>query len=159
MTAMHKELSLNVGVVIVAVVLGSACGGSSTSPSGAPAAPSTPSVTLSGTFSGPASDSSGPGTMTWRLTQAGTAVSGTMTAMTPLGTVVFRGNISGTISGTTLTFTIIVPPGGVSAIPSCAINISGTASGITATTLAGTYSGTSTCSPPFNNGEFNLIKQ
>jgi hypothetical protein len=132
-----------------------ACGSSTTtSPTS-----TTPAVNLTGTYSGNASDSSGPGRMTWVLTQSGTNVSGTMTGATPLGTVQFRGNISGALSGTTLTFTISIPQGGVSAFPNCTINFSGSAAGVTSTTISGTYSGTSTCTAPFNNGQFTLTKQ
>ena len=97
--------------------------------------------------------------MTWVLAQSGTSVSGTMTAATPSGTVQFRGNITGTLSGTTLSFTITVPAGGVSAFPGCTINIQGTASGVSSSTIAGTYSGTSTCTMPFSNGQFSLTRQ
>lgn len=85
-------------------------------------------------------------------------MSGTMTATTPLGTVVFNGNVSGTLSGTTLTFTITVPPCGVSAFPSCVINVNGSAS-VTTTAISGTYSGSGTCTAPFNNGTLLLNKQ
>jgi uncharacterized protein (TIGR03437 family) len=119
--------------------------------------PATPAITLNGTYSGDASDSSGPGTMIWRLTQTGSSVSGTMTGIG--GSAVFNGNITGTLSGTTLTFTIVVPPGGISGLPSCSITITGSALNVTSTTIKGTYSGTGTCTPPFTNGQFTLSKQ
>jgi hypothetical protein len=141
---------------IAALLSTTGCGDSSSSST---TAPSATSVALNGTYSGNASDSSGPGRMTWRLTQTGTAVSGTMTASTPLGTVVFNGNFSGTLSGTTLTFTIAVPAGGVSAFPSCTITITGSAANVTSSAITGVYTGTSTCSAPFNNGTLTLTKQ
>jgi len=82
-----------------------------------------------------------------------------MTGATPEGTVQFRGSIAGSLSGTTLTFTIAVPQGGVSAIPSCTIAVAGSALGVTATRISGTYSGTTTCTAPFTNGQFTLNKQ
>jgi hypothetical protein len=129
--------------------------------SSTPASPTTWTqiVSLAGTYAGNASDSSGPGTMTWALTQRGANISGTMTTATPLGAVQFLGNISGKLSGATLTFTITVPQGGVSAFLTCPITITGSANGVTSRTIAGTYSGTTSCSAPFTNGQFALTKQ
>lgn len=137
---------------------GSSGGGTPTAPSATapPLAAVTP--TLSGTYSGNVSDSSGAGTMTWTPSQAGNTVSGTVTATTPRATVAFSGSLSGTFSGATLTFTIAVPAGGVSAHRSCTMTIEGTATNVTAATIAGTYRGSSTCAPAFDSGRFTLTR-
>jgi len=65
--------------------------------------------------------------MSWILTQSGSFVMGTMSGATPAGTVQFRGTFTGTLSGTSLTFTIVVPGWGASAVPACSMNITGSA--------------------------------
>jgi hypothetical protein len=114
---------------------------------------------ITGVWSGTASDSSGPGRMTWRLTQTGPTVTGTIFLSTPLGTVVFNGNFSGTVSGQALTFSIDVPRGGIPTLPSCSVTLQGTSTTITNTILMGIYAGTNSCTGPFSNGSFNLTKQ
>ena len=119
---------------------------------------SCPLPNLNGVWSGVASDSSGPGSMTWNLTQTSVTVSGTMQAATPSGAIAFSGSFSGTLSGATLPFTITVPAGGVTGLPTCTVTMTGTVSSITTSTLGGTYSGSS-CGGPFSNGQFKLTKQ
>jgi uncharacterized protein (TIGR03437 family) len=114
---------------------------------------------ITGVWSGTASDSSGPGRMTWRLTQTGPTVTGTIFLSTPLGTVVFNGNFSGTVSGQALTFSIDVSRGGIPTLPSCSVTLQGTSTTITNTILMGIYAGTNSCTGPFSNGSFNLTKQ
>ena len=114
---------------------------------------------LTGTWSGSGSDSSGPGQMTtWVLTHTGSALTGLVTARTPLGTVVFNGTFSGSLDGTTLTFTVAIPHGGISRFPTCTAMISGTAAGVTASAINGTYSGTNSCTGPVTDGHFSLTK-
>jgi uncharacterized protein (TIGR03437 family) len=119
---------------------------------------SCPLPNLNGVWSGAASDSSGPGTMTWKLTQTGVTVNGTMQAATPSGAIAFSGSFSGTLNGSTLPFTINVAAGGVTGLPSCTVTMNGTVTSITPSTLSGTYSGSS-CGGPFSNGQFKLTKQ
>ena len=134
----------------VCILFSADCGGDS------PTAPS--SLNLTGTFSGPASDSFGPGLfLTWRLTQTGSAVSGTMTATATGFTA--TGTVSGTLNGTTLTFTFTSPRGGIQGLPACSSTANGTASGVTNTTIPGTYSGVNSCLGPYTNGQFTLSKQ
>ena len=117
--------------------------------------PSEP-LNLTGTWSGTASDSSGPGRMTWHLTQNGSAVSGTVNATTPGGTVAFNGTISGIVTSSTLTFTITIPAGGIPVLPQCTASISGATTNIIGTSMSGTYSGTNSCTSPFTGGIFTL---
>lgn len=136
---------------------GSAGGAASagTSPT-APTPVTSVAPTLGGTYSGDASDSSGPGAMTWNLGQTGTTVTGTVTATTAKSSVGFSGTLLGTFAGTTLTFTIAVSPGGVTLFRSCTMSIEGMATNVSATVIAGTYSGSSSCAPAFTNGRFSL---
>lgn len=121
--------------------------------------PQTPTLSLAGLYSGGASDSSGSGVLSWNLSTSGTAVSGGVSAQTTFGAVTFTGTVTGTLAGTTLTFSIAIPAGGLAGAPACSVDITGTAEGVTASTISGTYAGTSTCSAPFNNGRFTLNKR
>jgi hypothetical protein len=58
-----------------------------------------------------------------------------------------------------LTFSIAVPVGGISGFPGCSATIDGTATGVSNTTIAATYTGTNSCGGSFNGGRFNLTKQ
>ena len=117
-----------------------------------------PAPSLTGTYSGAASDSSGSGTMTWSLTQVGANVSGAIVLKTPRGSTIFDGTISGTLSSSTLLFTIAVPVGGITGLPNCSVNVVGAANTVSNSAISGTYSGTNTCTPPFTNGIFSLVR-
>jgi hypothetical protein len=82
-----------------------------------------------------------------------------VTAKTSLGIVIFNGTLTGNLSGTSLTFTISVPLGGISGFADCTAKIDGTAAGVSSSTISGTYTGTNSCSAPFTGGQFNLTKQ
>jgi hypothetical protein len=47
----------------------------------------------------------------------------------------------------------------MSGFPTCSATITGTAEGLTASTIAGTYTGTNSCTGPFSAGQFSLTKQ
>ena len=123
-----------------------------------PTAPSSPDpLNLTGTFSGEASDSFGPGLqVTWNLAQSGTVVSGSAIATWILGRA--TGTVSGTLSGTTLTFTMTYPRGGIADSPDCSSTANGTAA-VTNTTIRGTYSGVNSCLGQYTDGQFTLTKQ
>jgi hypothetical protein len=117
----------------------------------------TQALNVSGTWSGSGSDSTGSGLMTWQLTQTGSSVSGMMTASTPVGTVVYNGTFSGTITGSTLIFTINIPVGNIS-LPSCSATISGSGD-VANGSITGTYTGSNSCTGPFMlGGVFTLLK-
>jgi hypothetical protein len=143
----------------VAVMLGSAaCGGSDGGSGGNPAGPSG-DASVSGTWSGSASDSTGAGQMMWSLTQTGTSFSGSATVTDTATSVTGRGSVSGTVSGRTVSFTITIPAGGFDEpYGTCTTSVSGeaTASGAS---MTGTYSGTSSCQNPVAGGQFTLNKQ
>jgi len=135
--------------LLLAILYG--CGGDSS-----PTEPQ--NLSLSGIWSGTASDSSGAGTFIWRLTQTDNNISGSVTIITPLGSVACNGTISGTLSDATLTFTMDIsncsaPYSG------CSITASGTATVINDTTIDGTYSGFNSCTGSFTDGQFLLKRQ
>jgi hypothetical protein len=137
-----------------------AVAGASCAKSSSPAAPSSSSssLNLSGMWAGSAIDSSGPGLMVWQLTQNGTAVTGSVVIADSSNVTVARGSLSGTLSGSSVQFTITVPAGGFDGNAACTASSNGTATA-TATSLSGTYSGTQTCSGVFSSGMIALSKQ
>lgn len=81
------------------------CGGGSTVSPSTPSAPSVVSpVTVAGSWSGTATDSSGSGVMAWQLTQTGTSFSGTLSMTDDRTTVRGTGTVSGTLSGPNMQF-------------------------------------------------------
>jgi len=111
-----------------------------------------PDIDLNGTWRGQFAVPGATAPMTWTLMQTGTAVSGPVLVTLPNGIVLLNGFLTGTLSGTTLPYTISVGPGGIPSQPSCAGQLTGTMAvtvGVTST-LAGNYAvGSSTCTPPF----------
>lgn len=146
-----------------------ACGNSTpTSPSmmNGSATQTSASTSLSGTWSGAASDSSsalgagammgqaGMGTPTWQLSQSGTMVTGTMSFGGMQGHML--GTLTGTMSGNDMTFTIDMPNASMMA-GGCTARATGTAHlDPTTMTLTCTYSGTNSCSGPFGNGQMTM---
>jgi hypothetical protein len=124
-----------------------------TSPSPPPAAPD-----LTGTWTGSAADSSGPGTMTWRITQTATSLTGTV-AMTDSATNAGgRGSISASVSGTSIHFSISVPAGGFdSPFGSCTASVSGDAQA-SSSSITGTYSGVNSCTGAITAGQVTLAR-
>jgi len=122
------------------------------SKSDSPTAP----LTVSGVYHGPASDNTGSGLLTLNLSQSGSTVSGTGATSSTTGVIGLSGTVAGTFSGTTLNLTITVTG---TELPPCITTFSVTASGVTSSTIAGTYSATSSCGNPISGGTFTLTKQ
>jgi hypothetical protein len=146
--------------LIVAALLGlvaTACSDKST-----PSTPS-PSVNLTGTWAGDLTVLQTPARMTWTLTQSdATTVTGPVAFGLSSGTVLLNGFLTGALSGTTLTYTISVGPGGIPTQPTCAGQIGGTMTAAigTTSTLTGTSAVTgSNCTPPFPGGTITLTRQ
>ena len=100
--------------------------------------------------------------MTWTLTQRDTSVTGPVLVSLPTGTVILNGFLTGTLSGSNLTYTITVGPGGIPTQPSCVGQVGGTmvANLGAVSTLSGTSAVTgSNCTPPFPGGPLTLTKQ
>jgi hypothetical protein len=110
-----------------------------------------------------------PGTtiVTWTFTQTDASVSGTVTTLSTdsQGTCNSchrsrTGKLSGTIAGTTLTWTISFPADAAhDPTPICTATITGTASGITESSLSGVYSGNDSCEGPILDGTLTLARQ
>jgi hypothetical protein len=99
--------------------------------------------------------------MTWNLTQSGTAVTGPVNAALANGIVLLNGLLTGTISGSSLAYTIGIAQGGIPSQPACAGQVGGTmtvASG--ATSMSGNMAVTSsTCTLQLPTGTVTLTKQ
>lgn len=126
--------------------------------------PQVPSQALdvTGTWVGSVTVLDTPTRMTWTIGQSGSTVTGPVLLGVASGTVLLNGFLTGSLSGTTLTYTIAVGPGGIPAQPSCAGQIAGTMTIVAGTTS--TMSGpssvvSSTCSSPFPGGTLTLTKQ
>ena len=74
---------------------------------------------------------------------------------------VLNGALSGTVSGSTLTYTIDARAGGIPSEPGCTGQLGGTATiGAIPSALSGSYAiSSSPCAPPFSSGSFALTKQ
>ncbi len=99
--------------------------------------------------------------MTWQLTQNGSSFSGTLTMIDPTQNVTGRGSVSGSVSGSSLQFTVLVPVGGFDgAYAGCSTSVTGSGSASTSS-IAGTYSGTSSCpnNSTIASGNLTLAKQ
>lgn len=144
-------------VVLCVMVAVSACRRGSDD-SSSPTSPSGGS-SLTGTWSGSASDSSGPGQMTWQVTQSGGSFNGTMTITDTATKLGGRGSVSGTIAGSSLQFTIAVPAGGFDApYGACTLQASGPGE-VSPTSITGAYSGSNSCAGTIASGQLTLNKQ
>ncbi len=160
-------------VMIVALLAAAGCGGTSAPMSMNPVGPgrsSPPVASVTGTWMGTASDSTGTmmgagmsasmmSGMTWQITQTGN----TFTAVGQ-----FAGNTShmggaamtltGTINGTTVTFTMTMPGGMMSG--TCTAVATGTLDiNALMTQMHGTYAGSNSCMGPFDHGTMSLVRQ
>ena len=146
-------------LVLLGLLLTSACSSSSTSPSG----PSPPPVNVTGTWSGNLNVQGTPAQMTWTLTQqADNSVTGPVLVLLPNGIVLMNGFLTGKLTGSTLPYTISVGPGGIPALPACVGQLGGTMTATMATTstLSGNFAVTSsTCASPLSNGSLTLTKR
>ena len=141
------------------------CSGSCmTSPAAPAPAPNSP-LTIGGTWTGTLSDSQGGATVTWTITQSGSALSGTAVTR-PLdpgdGTCASchknkTGTLSGTLSGTTMALTMTFPGGTTDEpTPICSVTLNATAPGVADDVIAATYVGSDSCEGPVENGRVNV---
>jgi hypothetical protein len=141
--------------LLAALLAAPACKGNSSSPS---SPTGSANLSLGGTWNGTASDSSGPGQMTWNVTHSGGSISGTFSMVDTQTKLTGRGSLAGTLSGSTLKFSLRVPAGGFDAPHgACQSEVSGEAEA-SAIEIAGTYSGTSTCAGTIAFGQFRLSR-
>ena len=115
------------------------------------------------------SGTGGKGTtiVTWRVTQTGATVSGTVTTQSTdqPGTCASchrsrTGVVSGTISGTALNWTATFPADASNdPTPACAATLKGTITDITADSVSGTYSGADQCEGQYTDGTLTMARQ
>jgi hypothetical protein len=138
--------------VIAAWLAAAACSRSPVHPSGT-------ASDLTGTWNGPALDSSGPGQMTWQISQSGTSFSGTLTMIDAASGLGGRGSISGTMSASTIRFSIDIAAGGFEyPYDTCSAAISGGGEA-SSSSLTATYSGSNSCSGSVTSGQLTLTSQ
>ena len=143
-------------IVISLSVAISRCGGDSSSPP--PTTPS-PSGGLTGTWVGTASDSSGPGQMTWQITESGGSFNGPVTMTDAATKVTGRGNVTGTVSGASIRFSMAVPAGGFDAPYSgCTADATGEGQ-VNGNAISGTFQGSSSCGGTITSGQLALTRQ
>jgi hypothetical protein len=146
-----------VSVVMLTAVTGAGC--SSIQSSATP--PSQP-IDLTGTWRGNFPVQAVTSEMVWTLTQSGSSVSGPVLVRLPNGVVLLNGFLTGTLSGSSLAYTISVGQQGIPTQPACAGQLGGTMTARTGTTstLTGGYTVTSTtCTPPFaSSGDLLLTR-
>lgn len=158
----EKRVMKQIATVVLLGLLGSACGGSMTSPS---------SSSVAGTWAGTSRDTIGQQTMGWTLTQNGNSLSGTMIWSDTGRAMMGDGNMTGTVNGNTVTFHMSVPMNGFTGMmSSCSMAADGEATmSADGRTMTGTYSGTMTgmmsggmmgqsCGGAMNNGQFRLTR-
>jgi hypothetical protein len=116
-------------------------------------------VNLAPGWSGTGSDSSGPGQMSWHVTQADTSFSGTVT-FTDTGTGLGgRGSVSGTVSDTRINFLLTIPVGGFdSPFASCIAQVAGNGE-VSTVLINAIYAGSNSCTGPIPWGQIKLDKQ
>jgi len=174
MRVSHLSVILAFGVVFAA------CGGSTsmpTSPTSVPSLPSSPTgtSTVSGTWVGSAADSSGTtmgmsmgsmgmgmpggsmGNMTWQMTQTGSTFTGTVSFANYHGNSPMQ--VSGTMNGKTGTFTMTMPTGTMP-MSGCSGQATGTFDmDDMMVKMTGSYTGSTTCTGPFDHGQMTMIRQ
>lgn len=135
-------------VLGLAALLLAGCGGGR----GA-ASPTVPTATLNltGTWRGTVSDNSGTAEVTVRLTHSGNALTGSISMISADGRFTGEGSVAGTLSGTTITFTVTFPRGSyrsslVAGMETCSATLSGSGTDVTNAVISGTYTGSNTCS-------------
>ena len=147
---------------LVVPVLACAAGCGSGGPPSSPTQPTTgpPPFDLTGKWSGTATDSSGPGQMTWQVTQqSGVMFSGTLTMTDTTARVTGTGTVSGSVSSSSVSFSLAIPAGGFGGTyASCTVSASGTAQA-SSSQLTGTYAGSNSCTGAITSGQFTLSKQ
>ena len=139
--------------LLLAAILSTGCGDE------LPTEPTNPTTSLTGVWRGNITVNNVSATMTWTLTQTGTSVAGPVVIALPTGVVLMNATVAGTLSGTTLAFTVTVAPGGIVLQPGCSGQIAGANTVMSSTTMNGAYSVVnSTCTTGLTNGTFTLTR-
>ena len=138
--------------IISGVVLAALAAAGCSSSTQSSATPPSQTIDVTGTWRGNFPVQAVTSEMVWTLAQSGAAVSGPVLVRLPNGVVLLNGFLTGTLSGSSLAYTISVGQQGIPSQPACAGQLGGTMVARTGTTstLTGGYTVTSTtCTPPF----------
>ena len=96
--------------------------------------------------------------MLWQLEHSGAAVSGSLTMTDTTAGNVGQGTVTGTVSGSSLAFTLRIPVGGFGGTwTSCSAEVTGNAQ-FTSSSITGTYTGSNSCSGVITSGQLTLSK-
>ena len=146
-----KRVAIGIGLALATAISG--CD------SKAPSAPTPPpAVVLSGTWSGSGSDSSGPGQITWQLTQTDSSFAGTLTMVDTATKVTGRGSVTGTLAQSSIHFSMSVPAGGFDPpYESCSSAVSGDGL-VSGSSVQGSYSGVNSCTGTGLSGQIALTR-
>jgi hypothetical protein len=151
----HQSMRCYRILLLLALVATAGCGSTES-----PSAPSSP-VSFSGNWAGDLAFQGTTARMTWTLAQNGASVTGPVLIVLPSGVVLLNGTLSGTVSGSTLTYSIDVRAGGIPSEPGCTGQLGGTAAiGAIRSVLTGSYAvSSSPCATSLSNGAFTLTQQ
>jgi hypothetical protein len=167
---MKPVLAFGVAAALAAFVISCGAGSGMPDASSAGGAGEPPTFTGTGVDSNPNTGAAGTGigttVVSWKVTQAGASVSGTVTTESTdaPGTCASchrtrTGTLSGTISGTTLNWTASFPADPArDPTPSCGATLTGTIADITADSVSGTYSGQDVCEGQYTNGTLTMAR-
>lgn len=140
---MTRHSSLGNLFLAFAVLAAASCGHSDGG-SGAPTAPSTPALNLSGTWSGTFAEPGSTNSLraAWTAGQSGTSVTGAFVLDRPdQAEVKLTGTLAGALSGSQLTLTLTMPAGAFASLgapSSCSATGTGTSAATTATSISST---------------------
>lgn len=154
MTPRLSRRRASVTVIAGLVVASLGCG----SPAAPSSGPGNPTMNLTGTWTGTATDSTGPGQMAWQITQTGTSFSGTLTLLDSATGSGGHGSVTGSLSGASIHFSISIPAGGFDEpFASCTADVSGDGQ-VSASSITGTYAGSNSCTGSVGSGGLTLAK-
>ena len=103
-----------------------------------------------------------PTRMTWTLTQNATSVTGPVLVGLANGIVLLNGSLTGTLTGSSLTYTIAVAQGGIPSQPTCTGQLGGTmtvTSGTVSTMVGPMTLISSNCTLQLPSANLTLTKQ
>lgn len=135
-----------------------------------PGAPSPGAASLTGTWVGAASDSSGSfmgagmlavmtSHMTWQIAQNGNAFTGTMQFPGYGGMGMGQMTVTGTLNGHTATFTMTMPNGSMMTAACSAVATGTFDLDDLMDQMHGSYGGSNTCTGTFGQGQVSLVRR
>ena len=117
-----KRMAALLSAIVVQSIIAGACSFESKS---TPLAPVSSQIDVTGRWATDITVQGVSGRMTWTLTQTGASATGPVLVGLTSGTVLFNGFLTGTLSGSSLAYTITVSPGGVPNQPACTGQLGG----------------------------------